>query len=250
MEGYINKKTENGLCTITFYHPAHNSLTTHLFSELKSAIEEAGNSDIVKIILLKSDGEKSYSAGASFTELSKLESESEAIVFFSALAKVINAMRTCSKIILTRVHGKAIGGGVGLAAASDYAIANVYASVRLSELFMGLGPFVIGPAVERKIGIAAFGHMTLNPEEWQTAQWAKNKGLYAEAFDNTEQMDAYIAHYISKLLTYSSDALSEIKNMLWEGTSHWDIKLMERAAISGRLVFKKDAQEAIKKFLK
>ncbi len=249
MEGYVKSNTQDGLTTIEFFHPSHNSLPIAQLIQLKEALEVASVDDACKVILLQSGGEKTFCAGASLKEVSELDSLEESKEFFMGFARIINAMRTNNKVIVGRIQGKAIGGGVGLAAACDYTIANQYGSIRLSELVNGLGPFVIGPAVERKIGLSSFSQLTLNPEEWQTAAWAKTKGLYHESFDTTEQMDEYINHYTSKLLTYSKEALKEIKKMLWQGTDHWEDLLEERAAISGELVLGDYAKNAIRKFL-
>ncbi|KXK40879.1 MAG: enoyl-CoA hydratase [Bacteroidetes bacterium OLB9] len=164
-------------------------------------------------------------------------------------ANVINAIRRCSKIVIGRIHGKAVGGGVGLAAACDYAMANKYASVRLSELAVGIGPFVIGPAVERKIGLSAFSQMALNATEWQTAAWAKQKGLFTEVFESTEQLDAYIDHFMAELITKSPEALGQLKKIFWDGTEHWEQLLEERAEMSGKLILSDFAKNAIRAFL-
>jgi methylglutaconyl-CoA hydratase len=249
MEGYVKSSQNNGLGIVEFFHPAHNSMPSHLLVELKSAIEKLDADTEVKLILLKSSGEKSFCAGASFTELASIDNFVDSKKFFLGFANVINTIRKCSKIVIGRIHGKAVGGGVGLASACDYAMASQYASVRLSELAVGIGPFVIGPAVERKIGLSAFSQMALNPEEWQTAQWAKQKGLFTESFDTITQLDEYIAHFTNKLLTYNPDALSSLKRIFWKGTEHWDDLLDERATISGNLLLSDFSKNAIHSFL-
>lgn len=248
MDAFVNHNIENGLATIQFYHPAHNSLPGHMLAKLAHTIDELGQDERAKIILLTSEGEKTFCAGASFDELSSIQDFETGKKFFSGFANVILAIRNCPKIILCRIHGKAIGGGVGLAAAADYAFATKYASIRLSELAVGIGPFVIGPAVERKMGTSAFQKMALTPDEWQTAEWAKQKGLYNEVFESTQQLDEYILYFSNKLSSYNPQALYKLKTVFWEGTENWDQLLFERAAISGELVLSDYCKKAIEEF--
>ncbi len=245
--GFVSTTVEEGVATIEFYHPAHNSLPGYLLAELADSILQMGSREDVQIVLLKSKGDRTYCAGASFDELISIKNEEMGKAFFMGFAHVINACRTCGKIVVGRVQGKAVGGGVGLASAVDYCMATKYASVKLSELAIGIGPFVVGPAVERKVGLAAFSQLSLNPEEWQTAQWAKDRGLFQEVFDSTDQLDAYVNHFISKIKTYNPEALSALKNILWKGTEDWDNLLEQRAAISGKLVLSPFTRSALKK---
>ena len=247
-EGHVKTNVQDGLATISFYHPSHNSLPGHLLAELASEITKAGKEESVKVILVKSEGNRTFCAGASFDELISIGDFPTGKNFFMGFANVINAIRTCGKVVVGRVQGKTVGGGVGLASAMDYTIATRYASVRLSELAVGIGPFVVGPAVERKVGRSAFVHMSLNPSEWQTAEWAKNNHMFAEAFESIEQMDAYLEEFIGKLLSYNPSALAEIKRVAWEGTSHWDELLESRAEVSGKLILSEYAKSAIQKF--
>jgi methylglutaconyl-CoA hydratase len=238
----------NGVATISFYHPSHNSLPSDLLQGLVAAFEAAGSNPAVKVVVLQSAEHRTFCAGASFDALLAIQDEEAANLFFSGFGMVINAMRKCPRIIVGRIHGKAVGGGVGLAAAVDYCMATRYASVRLSELAVGFGPFVIGPAVQRKIGLAAFSQMALNPEEWQTAAWAKEKNLFQEVFEDTEQLDAYITHFTDRLCGYNPEALRELKRIFWADTPSWDALLTERAAISGRLSLSDFSKEAIEGF--
>jgi len=245
--GYVNVTTdEKGITTITFFHPAQNSLPTALLDQLTQAIQTAGTDPQTRVIILKSDGDRTFCAGANFDELLQITNLDEGMAFFSGFAKVINACRISQKIIIGRVHGKAIGGGIGIAAACDHCFATVNASIKLSELSIGIGPFVIEPAVSRKMGLSAFSQLSLNAGEFYTAQWGKEKGLFAEVFDTTEEMDAAITSSATKMASWSPDALSELRKTLWEGTDHWTNLLTERAAISGRLVLSADAQNAIR----
>lgn len=247
--GYVKSINQNQVTTIEFFHPSHNSLPGNLLADLVIHINEAGQDPDSLLIVLKSGGDRSFCAGASFTELSQIDDYDTGKTFFMGFANVVNAIRKCPKIVIGRVHGKAVGGGVGLAAACDYSMATKYASVRLSELAVGIGPFVIGPAVERKVGVSAFSQMAINATEWQTAEWAKQKGLFTEVFETIEQLDAYITHFTDELITKNPEALSLLKKIFWEGTGHWDQLLEERAAMSGKLVLSDFAKNAIKAFL-
>lgn len=249
-QGYVRTDlTTDGVAHVIFFHPNHNSLPSRLLQELVSAFETAGKNPEVKIITLRSAEHKTFCAGASFDELIAIQDFETGQRFFSGFGHVINAMRQCSKIVIGRIHGKSVGGGVGLASATDFCLATQWATFRLSELAVGFGPFVIGPAVERKIGIPAFSQLALTPEEWRTAEWGKSKNLYQEVFETTEQMDAYLQYLTEKLCAYSPEALSELKKIFWQGTEHWETLLSERATISGRLaltVYAKNAIEAFK----
>lgn len=247
--GYVNSFTKAEITHIEFFHPAHNSLPGQLLTKLTEAIQKAGKDPNSKVIVLKSAGERTFCAGASFDELESIEDFDTGKKFFLGFANVINAMRKCPKFIIGRIHGKAVGGGVGLAAATDYCMATKYATIKLSELAVGIGPFVVGPAVERKLGTAAFSQLSINATEWQTAEWAKTHGLYQEVFESTSQLDAYILHLAEKLTQSNPEAMRMLKNAFWQGTDHWDSLLDERAAMSGRLVlsdFTKNAIEAFK----
>lgn len=247
-EGYVNISTDNGIATIEFFHPASNSLPGAILNKLAETITAAGNDDNIKVIILKSAGDRAFCAGASFDELIAINNDATGKEFFSGFAKVINAMRKCPKFIIGRIHGKAVGGGVGLAASVDYAFATEYASVKLSELAVGIGPFVVGPAVERKMGLSSFSILSIDATEWRSAEWAKNRGLYAEVYSDSDEMDNGINTLAGKLTQSSPEAMAELKKVFWKGTEHWDDLLMERAAISGRLVLSDFTRNAINKF--
>ena len=249
MEAYVNTHTVNGLTTIEFFHPAQNSMPGQQLARLREAVLEAGKDGNTRVILLKSAGDRSFCAGASFTELASIRDVESSKKFFMGFAGVINAIRTCGKLVIGRIHGKAVGGGVGLASACDYTFATQNASVRLSELAVGIGPFVIGPAVERKVGSASFSQMALTPEIWQSAIYAQQKGLYQEVFEDIAAMDTGISFFTQKLLTYHPAALNELKSVFWQGTENWDQLLEERAAISGRLLLSDFSRQAIDSFL-
>ncbi len=246
--GYVKTETHQGITSIEFFHPQSNSLPGKILEDLAHEIHFAGTHKETKVIILKSAGEKSFCAGASFDELVVIKNEAEGLKFFSGFAHVINAMRKCPKFIIGRIQGKCVGGGVGLAAAVDYAIAVNAADVKLSELAVGIGPFVVGPAVERKIGTAAFSSLAIDATKWRNSDWAKRKGLFSELHDTIENMDESI-FYLSNTLAHSSpDAMAEMKKIFWKGTEHWTELLKERAAISGRLVLSDFTKKAIQKF--
>lgn len=246
--GTVSTQIENGIASITFFHPQSNSLPGTLLRELAAAITEAGNNNAAKVIVLKSEGEKAFCAGASFDELISINDIETGTYFFSGFAGVINAMRKAPKFVIARVQGKAVGGGVGLASAADYTFATDAASVKLSELAVGIGPFVVGPAVERKIGTSAFCHLTINASEFQSASWAKEKGLYTEIYNSTEEMDSAIKTLSDKLASSNPEAMQMLKSIMWEGTENWDQLLIERAGMSGKLVLSDFTRNAIAKF--
>ncbi len=249
-QGGVNVSIENNIASIEFHHPLSNSLPGKVLQELANTITQVGNNDAVAVIILKSAGERAFCAGASFDELISIDDLETGKVFFSGFANVINAARKCPKLIIGRVQGKAVGGGVGMASAVDYCMATKFASVKLSELAVGIGPFVVGPAVERKIGMSAMSQLAIDATEWQTAQWAKDKGLYTEIFDSVDEMDEGIAKLANTLASSNPEAMRMLKRVFWEGTEHWDDLLLERAAMSGKLVLSDFTRKAINKFKK
>jgi methylglutaconyl-CoA hydratase len=250
MEAYVRTETHKGISSVEFFHPQSNSLPAVLLSDLAKNIRRLGDDADTQVIILRSAGEKSFCAGASFDELVAIKNEAEGLHFFSGFANVINAMRTCPKMIIGRIHGKCVGGGVGLAAAVDYAIAHDSAEVRLSELAVGIGPFVVGPAIERKIGLSAFSQLAIDASMWRNADWAKRKGLFAEVHDSFESMDESVKRLATSLSHSSPQAMAEIKAICWKGTEDWDRLLMDRARISGRLVLSEYTRNAIHSFKK
>ncbi len=246
--GYVNLTVENGIATIEFHHPQSNSLPGNLLNELAEAIVHAGQNDAARVVVLRSAGDRAFCAGASFDELISIENEAQGKAFFSGFAKVINAARMCPKFIIGRVQGKAVGGGVGMASAVDYCFATRHASVKLSELAVGIGPFVVGPAVERKIGLSAMSELAINATEWRSAEWAESKGLYTQVYESTELMDEAIAALSDRLAKSNPDAMRMLKGVFWHGTEHWDTLLTERAAVSGQLVLSDFTRSAIQAF--
>ncbi|MFK5973615.1 MAG: enoyl-CoA hydratase/isomerase family protein [Flavobacteriaceae bacterium] len=248
--GSLYTKIENQIATVEFGHPASNSFVSELLDRLTHEFRQLSEDKNVSVIILKSEGDSAFCAGASFDELMAISNAQEGIAFFSGFAHLINAMRTCKKIIIGRVQGKAVGGGVGLVAACDYVFASIDASVRLSELTIGIAPLVIAPAVERKIGIAAISEMSLSPTEWKNAYWAKEKGLFSKVYDTLQEIDKELEYYSRKLASFNPQALEQWKKVLWEGTAHWDKLLIERAEISGKLVLSEFTKNALSKFKK
>lgn len=247
MTGQVSFQKADGVGVIEFYHPQSNSLPSKLLTELEVAIVAAGSDPEVLVIVLKSSGEKAFCAGASFDELKNIQNEREGHRFFTGFAHVINAMRRAPKFIIVRVQGKCVGGGLGLVSAGDYCIATDAAEVKLSELGVGLGPFVVGPPVERKIGLAAFSQLAINATSWQNAEWAKQKGLYTEVYPSIMEMDKGIDALTAFLVKSNPVAMSDMKKIFWTGTDHWDQLLSYRATISGRLVISEFTKKAISK---
>ncbi|RRJ92426.1 enoyl-CoA hydratase/isomerase family protein [Paenimyroides tangerinum] len=246
--GTINTTITEKIATINFYHPASNSFPSEQLQALTNAINELNSNKEVTLIILASEGEKAFCAGASFDELLQINDLENGTKFFSGFANVINAMRTSNKLIIGRVQGKTVGGGVGLAAACDYCFATENASIKLSELAIGIGPFVIEPAVTRKIGFPAMSEMTLEAETWKSAQWAKEKQLFTQVFSSIQEMDEAIEKFANRLSNYNPEALSEMKKVLWKNTEHWDVLLKERAGISGKLVLSDFTVNALNAF--
>ncbi len=248
--GSLYTKIENHIAWVEFGHPASNSFVTELLDRLAKEFDSLAINKEIAVIVLRSEGERAFCAGASFEELVAISNMAEGKAFFSGFAKVINAMRKCPKPIIGRVQGKTVGGGVGLAAACDYVYATVHAAIKLSEISIGIGPFVIAPAVERKIGKTGLAELALYPTEWKNAYWAKEKGLFSKVYDNIDEMDKELDIHLQKLSSYNPEALSIMKSVLWEGTDHWDELLTERAELSGKLALSKATKLALEKFKK
>lgn len=247
-DGYVKSEVNGGIATVTFHHPKSNSLPGHVLRGMAQAITEAGRNTAVRVIILRSDGEKAFCAGASFDELLSIDSNERGLEFFSGFALVINAIRTAPVFVLGRIHSHTVGGGVGLACAVDIAYAHESASARLSELAIGIGPFVVGPAVERKVGPGTFGLLSATPALRRSAAWCEQRGLYAEVLPTVEALDARIDAHAKELAAYSPEAMADLKKVMWRGTENWDTLLTDRAATSGRLVLSAFTTKAIAKF--
>lgn len=241
-DGYIG--------TVEFYHPKGNSMPGELLRQLTEAITRAGVDEQNRVVVLKSRGEGAFCAGASFDELLAISDPDEGKRFFMGFANVLNAMRTCPKMIITRVQGKTVGGGVGIAAAADFTVAAADASVKLSEISLGIGPFVVGPPIGRKIGTSAFATLALDAKSWYSAEWAYEKGLFNKLVSSPQELDEAVQSLAGSLASANPEALRELKEITWQGTGHWHSTLEQRAEISGRLVLSGFTREFIEKFKK
>lgn len=248
--GSLYTSIVNKVATVEFGHPAGNSFVAELLERLGKTLNELSENDAVHLIVLKSEGNRAFCAGASFEELLAVDNITEGKVFFNGFAHLINAMRTCKKLIIGRVQGKAVGGGVGVIAACDYVFAAEAAAIRLSELSIGIAPFVIAPAVKRKIGVAALSELSLSPNEWKNAYWAQEKGLFSKVFGGMDELDKELGIFTEKLAGYNPEALEEWKKVLWEGTGNWDALLANRAEISGRLALSEETKKVLNSFKK
>lgn len=244
-QGHVTVQSTDGIATVSFFHPKGNSLPGLLLARLAEAVTDLGRNADVRVIVLRSEGTGPFCGGASFQELQAITTREEGKAFFLGFARLILAMIRCPKFILCRVHGRAVGGGVGVCAAADYAIALPGASIKLSELAVGIGPFVVGPVIERKIGLSAFSSLAVNAMEWRVAEWAREHGLFAEVRDTLEEVDQAIADLASRLASSNPEAMAGMKRTFWEGTEHWDQLLAERAEMSGSLVLSDFARRAI-----
>jgi methylglutaconyl-CoA hydratase len=248
INGYVRTDHDHGIGTIEFFHPQSNSLPSQILKDLAKAINDMGQDQSIKVIVLKSAGSGAFCAGASFDELVSIENEAQGKEFFSGFANVINAIRKAHKFVIGRIHGKAVGGGVGLACACDYAIACNSASVKLSELAVGIGPFVIGPAVERKAGVTSYSALAIDATEWRSAEWAKRHNIYSEVHESIADCNDAVERLADKLAHSNPIAMAELKKVFWSGTDNWDTLLAERAAMSGKLVLGDFTKNAIAKF--
>lgn len=248
VEGVSCHVDPRGVATVTFAHPRSNSLPSVVLSELASTIRGLGDRNDVRVLVLGSAGDRAFCAGASFDELVAISNPEEGLSFFMGFANVINAIRSIPQFVIGRVQGKTVGGGVGLASAVDHCLATQFASVKLSELAVGIGPFVVGPAVERKLGVSGMSQLAVDATEWRTAEWAAARGLYADVYESVEELDGAVDALAGRLAGSNPEAMAELKRTFWRGTEDWDTLLQERAAISGRLVLSDFTRKAIAKF--
>jgi enoyl-CoA hydratase/carnithine racemase len=245
--GSVSTLVADGVADVCFGHPKSNSLPASVLRDLAASIGDASARVDVRAIVVRSYGTGAFCAGASFDELVAIRDAAQGKAFFMGFARVIGAMIQSRKPIVARVHGKAVGGGVGIVAAADYAIAASNASVRLSELAVGIGPFVVGPAIERKIGTGAFGAMAIDAD-WRDAAWAERHGLYARVIDDVETLDAEVDRRARTLAAANPEAVQGIKRAVWAGTDDWASLLEQRAATSGTLVLSEFTRAAIARF--
>lgn len=246
--GKITTCVENNIGTVAFYHPKGNALPGKMLRNLAKAITQMGEEPDARVLVLKSRGEGAFCGGASLDELIAIDNYEEGKRFFMGFAELLNAMRTCPKLIIVRIQGKTVGGGVGIAAAGDYVVAHQSASVKLSELALGIGPFVVGPAVERKIGTSAFSSLAVDASGWNSAGWAEAKGLFSKVCATGDQLDSEVYTLAEQLSGYPPEAMEKLKKMLWKGTEDWESLLEEQAEISGRLVLSDFTRDFIEQF--
>ncbi len=245
---YVNLNIENGIGTVEFFTEQSNSLPGDILKKLAETITEAGNNPEIKVIILKSGGDRTFCAGASFDELIAVDSPERGHEFFMGFANVINAMRKAPKFIIGRLQGKAVGGGIGLASATDYCFATKFSAIKLSELALGIGPFIVSAPIERKMGLSAMSQMGINAGEFYSPEWCREKGLFNEVFDDAESMDKAVDELAQKLAAYNPEAMEEMKKVFWTGTDHWDELLADRAKTSGKLALSEFTKSFIQQF--
>lgn len=245
METFVNTRIENGVGEIEFFHPKSNSLPSELLNKLAVEIKKAGDNSDIKSILITSGGDKAFCAGASFDELLLIKDEIQGKSFFSGFAQVINAIKNAPKLVVTALQGKVVGGGLGIVCVSDYVVASPKASSKLTELSLGIGPFVIGPILERKLGLSHFINMALSPNKWKSADWCLDKGMYSEIADSAKERAKEVALCYAK---YSTEAMKEMKNMFWDKYPGIEREMELRAEQSGRLVLSESTVKILKAF--
>ncbi len=245
-DGSLTVDVNGKVSTITFAHPSHNSIPSQLASRITQVILQEGKNDGSKIILLKSAGDRTFCAGANFRELAAIETLENGKSFFSSIAQIILAIKNCNKIVIGRAQGKAVGGGVGLLAATDYCVGTKWSEIRLSELSIGIGPYVIEPSISRKIGTAGFSKLALEPTQWHSPSWAMDQGIYNHVFDNSKSMDEYLEGYLKTMTAYDSTALKNMKHLIWQNTDHWNEILDARALQSAKLLLSEQTQTFLK----
>jgi len=242
--GTVDARIQDGIGTVRFGHPKSNSLPAALLIRLADAIERMGQAPEARVIVLRSEGTGAFCAGASFDEFRAVQDATMGQRFLSGFGHVILAMIRAPKFVVTRVHGKTAGGGVGLVAASDYAVAAAAAALKLSELAVGIGPFVVGPVIEKKIGLGAFSALAVDTD-WRDANWGERHGLYAEVVETIPALDHRVEALARKLTGYHPEAMRRLKEIFWEGTERWPELLSARAAISGALVLSEFTRKAL-----
>src|SRR5688572_8559430 len=246
-DGSVDVDIQDSIATVQFAHPKSNSLPSALLRQLAKEIADVSANSGIKMIVLRSEGDKAFCAGASFDEMKAVADAPSGKEFFSGFAKVILAMTRAPQFVVTRVQGKVTGGGVGLVAASDYALAVDGASLKLSELAVGLGPFVIGPVVERKVGRGPFASMSIDAD-WRDAAWAERHGLYSRVFENAKEMDEALKTLLEFIAAANPEAIKQLKHAMWADTADWELLMDRRAAISGALALSAHTRAAIEKF--
>lgn len=248
MDGNVQLEKNKKIGRIKFFHPKGNSLPSNLLDELVQAFEKSEKDPDIRVIVLESKG-NSFCAGASLKELKKLKNIDETTSFFMGFADLLNTIRKMSKFVLAKVHGKVVGGGVGLVAVCDYAFATNAALIKLSELSIGLGPYVIEPAVSRKIGTTAFTQLSLDSAEWKSAQWGLENGLYAKCVTDKKALDQTVINNAERLSNYDQQSLRHLRKLHWKDTNNWESLLPKNAKITAKLALSDFTQNKIKLLL-
>lgn len=247
--GDVAVELRDASAVVTFSHPKSNSLPDALLRKLADEIGKIAANSGIKVIVLRSEGTGAFCAGASFDEMKAIADAHNGREFFGGFARVILAMIRAPQFVVARVHGKVTGGGVALVAAADYSIAVNDASLKLSELAIGLGPFVIGPVVERKVGLGAFQALAIDAD-WRDAAWAERHGLYSRVVDDAKDLDKALEKLLEFLSLANPEAIKQLKLAFWSDTQDWGDLMDRRAAISGALVLSAHTRTAIEKFEK
>ncbi len=247
MEAYVKNYCEGNIGFLEFGNPAGNSLPSPLLKAFKAGLIALEKDSNVRVIVIQSFGDRAFCGGASLAEMKTLQTLEEATAFFMGIADLINTLRSLSKFVIGRVHGKVVGGGVGLVAACDYVLANRTAQIKLSELSIGIGPYVIEPVVSRKIGGTAFAQLSLDAHQWKSATWAEDKGLYNALFETQVELDLAVKTNAERFASYPEKAVKTLRKLHWKETEHWDKLLPKNAAITGELALQEATQNILKK---
>lgn len=233
------------LAHIEFYHPKGNSLPSRILEELTLAFRRASEEPDLRVITLQSRGDGAFCGGANLDELRAIRDFESGKAYFMRIAELLTAMRDTPGCIIAKVQGPAVGGGVGLIAASDFVCAGQDAPVRLSEVSLGIGPFVIGPAVIRKIGLSAFSTLSLDAGTWYDAHWARSFGLYNRVVESHVELDRVAEQLAGDLAASGPSAVTTLKRELWRGENDWPARLEESAEQSAKLLMTEHTQRLL-----
>jgi methylglutaconyl-CoA hydratase len=241
--GFINYNIKDSVLHLEFGHPLGNSLPSNLLSGLKNSITTASTDDSIKVILLKSSG-NSFCGGASFNELVKIDNLEDATEFFMGFANLMLAIKECPKPVVAKVHGKSVGGGLGIIAASDWAIGTEKSSIRLSEISIGIGPFTIGPVLVRKIGVGNFQRLSLSAD-WIDSNWGLNSGLFQEIC-NSDALETVTESRIEHFKKLDPISFAENKKLMWSFSDITEDSLRVKASNVSKLLLNQNTQSILK----
>lgn len=200
--------------TVTLDRPdVHNAFNDELIHE---AIDLFSNIDpgAARVLVLRGSG-KNFCAGADLNWMSRMVSytRDENIRDSSLLAKMFALMNDCPVPVVGRIHGAAIGGGVGLVAVCDVAIASSDTKFGLSEVKLGILPAVISPYVIAKIGETHARALFLTGERFE-AERAMRIGLVHRVVDSVAELDAAVYETVTQLKTSGPEAVRECKKLI------------------------------------